>query len=420
MSANKQRPDDQPELSDGGNSGRQFPADVVVPELSRRTFLGSSLGAMAVASLPWAGAPIPTSWHWALHGKPGPGVTYGIGAVAVQDTTVSMASRPFVFVRGDDSHLYILWETPAGIWEWVDQGGKVDRPVGVIALGDDPNGNRPYAFVVRDGHLWVRWWNGTTWIWSDQGQPASVDVLDGLGAVTVALKRTLDLAPFAVVTGSDGNAWVNWWNVSSWNWYNMGSPGVAIASSMGVLAVPDERTGGESLQVYVWGGDRQLWLGVTDMVSTRWTALGGPPAVISGSAGAAIIIGASEVLSQPCCFVLSASHGDLWACQDGTWLNMGAPPSDHYAKIGLGARSVLDMNNGSQYALVFVTDGNNSVWACRWDGTNPVWEDHGNPTGHTIDAGIGITNTQTSPAAAWLPHAFMRTTDGLVCENWQQ
>ncbi|MCA2220936.1 hypothetical protein [Nonomuraea aurantiaca] len=377
---------------------------------------------MAVASLPWVGASIPTLWYWALRGKPGPGVTYGIGAVAVVDRNVSAASRPFVFVRADDSHLWILWKTPAGNWEWVDQGGKVDRPVGVIALDDNPNGHRPYAFVVQDRHLWVRWWNGLDWFWSDQGQPAGVDIFNGLGAVTLALKPTLDLAPFAVVTGSDGNGWVNWWNGSSWLWYNLGSPGVAIGSSMGVLAVPDERTGEQTLQVYVWGGDGQLWLGITDMVSTRWTALGHPryPAVISQPAGAAIIKSGPGQLSRPCSFVLSASTGDLWACQDDTWFELGAPPSDHYANIALGAISVPDPNNASQYARVFVTDGNNSVWVCRWDGAKPVWEDHGNSTGHIIDAGIGITNTHTSPAAAPMTHAFMRTSDGLVCENWEQ
>ncbi|MBT2227638.1 hypothetical protein [Nonomuraea sp. NEAU-A123] len=268
----------------------------------------------------------------------------------------------------------------------------------------------------------MNWWNGTTWIWSDQGQPPSVNLFRGLGAVTIALKPTMSPAPFAVVTGSDGNAWVNWWNGSSWLWYSMGSPGVAIGSSMGVLAVTDERTGEQSLQVYVWGGDGQLWLGVTDMVASRWTALGGPqyPAVIGGPAGAAIIKRGPGQLSQSCCFVLSVSTGNVWVCQDDSWLEVGAPPSDLYALAGLGAISVPDMNNNSQYALVFVTDGNNSVWACRWDGVKAVWEDHGNPTGRTIDAGIGITNTSASPGAAQLPHAFMRTTDGLVYENWQQ
>ncbi|MEV0630822.1 hypothetical protein [Nonomuraea wenchangensis] len=422
MSASEQRPDDQPMLSDDGNGGSRSPADVVIPELSRRAFLGTSLGAMALGSLSWAGAPIPTSWHWASRGKPGPGVTYGIGAVAVVDRTVSPASRPFVFVRAEDSRLWILWQKPDGSWEWADQGGKVDRPVGVISLDDRPEGNRPYAFVIRDQHLWVRWWNGTKWIWSDQGQPPRVNLLRGLGAVTVALKPTMSPAPFAVVVGSDGNAWVNWWDGSSWLWYSMGSPDVVgIGSSMGVLAVTDERTGEQSLQVYVWGSDGQLWLGVTDTVTSRWAALGGPqyPAVITGPIGAAIIKRGPGQLSQSCCFTLTTLN--VWVCQDDSWLEVGAPLSDHYAVSGLGAISVPDTDNDSQYALVFVTDGNNSVWACRWDGAKAVWEEHGNPTGRTIDAGIGITDTTyPSPGGAQLPHAFVRTTDGLVHENWEQ
>ncbi|MFD1544151.1 hypothetical protein [Nonomuraea guangzhouensis] len=379
---------------------------------------------MALSSLPWAGAPIPPSWHWAGRGNPGPGVTYGIGAVAVVDRNVSPASRPFVFVRAEDSHLWILWQRPDGIFEWVDQGGKVDRPVGVIALDDRPEGNRPYAFVIRDQHLWVRWWNGTTWLWSDQGQPPGVNLFRGLGAVTVALKPSMSPAPFAVVIGSDGNAWVNWWNGSSWLWHSMGTPGVVgIGSSMGVLAVTDERTGEQSLQVYVWGSDGQLWLGVTDTVYSRWTALGSPPypSIIGGPAGAAIIKRGPGQLSQACCFVLSGGTSNVWVCQDDSWLDVGAPLSDHYALASLGAISVPDSTNDSQYALVFVTDGNNSVWACRWDGVKAVWEDHGNPTGRTIDAGIGICNTTyPSPGGPPLPNAFVRTTDGLVYENWEQ
>ena len=44
-------------------------------------------------------------------------------------------------------------------------GGSVVGPVGVTTVNQ-----RPYAFVQSNtGHLWVNWWDGSAWHWSDQG-----------------------------------------------------------------------------------------------------------------------------------------------------------------------------------------------------------------------------------------------------------
>jgi hypothetical protein len=50
---------------------------------------------------------------------------------------------------------------------------NITAPVGVITVMDSPtSAQRPYAFVQgSDGNLWVNWWNGSQWNWSNQGKP---------------------------------------------------------------------------------------------------------------------------------------------------------------------------------------------------------------------------------------------------------
>ena len=82
------------------------------------------------------------------------------------------------------------------------------------------DGGRPYSFIKgSDSNLWVNWWNGSAWNWSNQGQPSGAGIVSSMGAITVDGGR-----PYAFIKGSDGNLWVNWWNGSAWNWSNQHTP----------------------------------------------------------------------------------------------------------------------------------------------------------------------------------------------------
>ena len=76
-------------------------------------------------------------------------------------------------------------------WYWFDHGMPanvtVSSSVGAIPVQDTPTASqRPYVFVVgSDGKLWLRWWDGNNWYWSDHGTPESKSVTRGLGAITV-------------------------------------------------------------------------------------------------------------------------------------------------------------------------------------------------------------------------------------------
>jgi hypothetical protein len=63
--------------------------------------------------------------------------------------TPTAAQRPYVFVRGSEGHLWLNWWDGAS-WHWsdrgVDAGTSLVGWVGVIAVRHDPNaGKRPYA-----------------------------------------------------------------------------------------------------------------------------------------------------------------------------------------------------------------------------------------------------------------------------------
>jgi hypothetical protein len=123
-------------------------------------------------------------------------------------TPVAPSIDPFFFQYDPDS---------GAAWHWADQGTpsgvSVSGPVGVLTVMDTPaSAQRPYAFVRgSDGHLWVNWWDGSTWHWADQGTPSGVSVSGPVGVLTVMDTPASAQRPYAFVQSSDGYLWVNWW-----------------------------------------------------------------------------------------------------------------------------------------------------------------------------------------------------------------
>jgi hypothetical protein len=174
-----------------------------------------------------------------------PPIAQSVGAITVD------GGRPYAFVKGSDGNLWVNWWSGSA-WGWSNQGRPggvaIAQSMGAITV----DGGRPYAFVTgSDGNLWVNWWSGSGWSWSNQGRPGGVAIAQPMGAITVDGGR-----PYTFVTGSDGNLWVNWWSGSAWGWSNQGRPGgVNIAQSMGAITVDGGRP-----YVFVTGSDGNLWV----------------------------------------------------------------------------------------------------------------------------------------------------------------
>src|SRR3984893_8871559 len=78
-------------------------------------------------------------------------------------------------------------------WHWSNQDKPpglviVAGPVGVTTVMDSPQAaQRPYAFVAgSDGNLWLNWWDGAQWHWSNQDKPPGLVIVAGpVGVTTV-------------------------------------------------------------------------------------------------------------------------------------------------------------------------------------------------------------------------------------------
>src|SRR5438128_12423840 len=101
-------------------------------------------------------------------------------------------------------------------WHWADEGtppGKtVKAGVGVLTVMDTPSAaQRPYAFVEgSDSHLWVRWWSATRWHCKDEGAlprttAFSSEVMRKYAVAVCTMQRRN-----AVDDGAGNHLWVRW------------------------------------------------------------------------------------------------------------------------------------------------------------------------------------------------------------------
>jgi hypothetical protein len=176
-------------------------------------------------------------------------------------------------------------------WQWSNQGMPqnivFDQEVSAVAVG-----NRPYAFVLGhdprgpgapdDRHLWMNWWDGTSWKWSDQGNPGPgrlFDWYEGISAVAANSR------PYAFIRGSlDEHLWMNWWDGTSWQWSDQGTP-----PGRRVLAgALDAVTAGNRTYVFTECDDAHVWVNWLDeQGSWHWSDQGSPPSGPPGSGGSA-------------------------------------------------------------------------------------------------------------------------------------
>jgi hypothetical protein len=328
---------------------------------------------------------------------PPPALVQSFGAITID------GGRPYAFASGTDGHLWVNW-WDGNVFNWSDQGTppravEIASPCGAITV----NGGRPYVFSFgNDGHLWVNWWDGGNWNWSDQGVPsASVAIQSSMGATTVDGGR-----PYAYVLGTDGHLWVNWWDGGNWNWSDQGAPStdVGIQASMGAITVDGTRP-----YVYALGTDGQLWSNWWDGASFHWSTQGVPSATvgIQSSMGAITVDG-----GRPYVYVLG-TDGHLWVnWWDGSsfqWSDQGVPSASVAIHSSMGATTV---DGGRPYAYVLGTDGH--LWANWWDGCSFQWSDQGVPSASEgIQSSMGAITVDGGR-----PYVYVRATDGHLWVNW--
>ncbi len=337
------------------------------------------------------------------------------------------SQRPYAFVKGSDGQLWLNWWDGAA-WHWSNQATppsvKIAASVGVLTVMDSPNAaQRPYAFVKgSDGQLWLNWWDGAAWHWSNQGTPPSVKIAASVGVLTVMDSPDAAQRPYAFVKGSDGQLWLNWWDGAAWYWSNQATPpSVKIAASVGVLTVMDSPNAAQRPYAFVKGSDGQLWLNWWDGAAWYWSNQATPPSVkIAASVGVLTVMDSPNAAQRPYAFV-KGSDGQLWLnWWDGAawhWSNQGTPPSVKIA-ASVGVLTVMDSPDAAQRPYAFVKGSDGQLWLNWWDGAAWYWSNQATPPSVKIAASVGVLTVMDSPNAAQRPYAFVKGSDGQLWLNW--
>jgi hypothetical protein len=267
------------------------------------------------------------SWPWTDSGVPSPtvGIGLSLGAVSVLDSFFNPNSgRPHVFVLGSDGHLWQCW-WDGGNWSWADVGvpsqtvGIMGAYGAVVAYENAMSGGRPYVFVLgTDVNLWQCWWDGGSWLWSNQGTPTpTTGIVASLGATVVDRPSR----PYSYVLGTDGHLWQNWWDDKTWHWNDVGVP----SATVGIAGAIGAGTSNLGPYTFVLGSDGNLWNAYWNGSGFQWDNHGKPTATV----GIERSMGTIAFQGEPLAFV-RGTDGHLWQNAKGSnsgswaWLDLGA------------------------------------------------------------------------------------------------
>jgi hypothetical protein len=324
-----------------------------------------------------------SAWNWADQGTP-PGTTVN-GTPGSISYSEGGQQRIYAFVRGNDGQLYVnYWDGSA--WNWQNQGSpsgtNVASSPSVITYSEG-GVQQIYAFVLgSDGALYVNYWNGSGWQWANQGTPAPRRNLNSQpSVVTFTQGGTQRIYAFAISDG--GGLYVNYWDGSAWNWTDQGTPpGTTLAGTPSATAYLV--SGSPRIYTFVGSVDGRVHVNYWDGSTWQWADQGNPfggaiftPAggAISYSTGGERIYAFTLYPVDPTEVLVNYWDGSAWQ-----WQNLGAPPTTGVARSDnrWSPLSVITYNEGSTDMIyAFLRWGNGRLYVLRWDGAEWAWFDQG-------------------------------------------
>lgn len=231
-----------------------------------------------------SGPPAMSGWRWADQGTPqNTSVASGPGAITYEEAGIN---RIYAFVEGNDGYLHVNYWDGSG-WQWANQGAPPNATVSntsphnngprVISYLDRAKVQRIYAFVRGANlHLYVNYWDGSSWRWADQGMPNTEGTIIGPGVIAPFAGGGIPLIGEAsdhliyVFTHSRGLA-VNYWDGSQWRWADQGTPpNTSVMSGNGVITFQDPESGKLKIYAFVVGYDGHLYVNYWDGSQWRW------------------------------------------------------------------------------------------------------------------------------------------------------
>lgn len=367
------------------------------------------------------------AWQWTDQKKPSSaiGVRATVGAVAVADAS-DAASRPYLFVRGYDSNLHLNWWSGTA-WQWDDQGtpagGSVIGSVGAVTVQDSASsGQRPYAFVIGDdSNLHVNSFDGAKWVWNNHDAPGGRRVREGVGVVTVRDTPSSAERPYAFVIGDDFHLWLNFWTGSVWTWTDLGTPpGHKVSRPIGVTTVRDTPSAGDRPYAFVITEDSTVWANSWSGTAWTWTDQGAPSGQrVRKGAGVVHVRDTPTAGERPYAFVIgydSQLYANVWTGSQWTWEPHNTP-SGRFVLGSVGAVTVADSPQRPTRPYVFVTGDDSQLYVRVWDATQWTWEAHNSPSTRVIERPGAVTTVRGSASAGQRPYAFVIADDSDVWSN---
>ncbi|RSO07044.1 hypothetical protein DMH18_26815 [Streptomyces sp. WAC 06783] len=351
-----------------------------------------------------------------------------MGAVAVTDTPGAEA-RPYVFVRGLDSHLHLNWWNGKS-WLWSDQGTpsghSLIESVGAVSVQESKGGaERPYAFVIADdSQLYSNFFDGSTFLWHGHDAPGGHLVREGVGALAVQDAGADKQRPYAYVIADDFRLWVNFSTGTKWEWADLGTPpGHTISRPIGVTTVRDSSTQGTRPYAFVITEDSKVWVNMWDGSAFGWGELGAPPGqLVRKGAGVVTVKDDQTSPERPYAFVIgydSQLYSIAWINAKWAWTPHQAP-SGRSVLDAVGAVTIADDATSSTRPYVFVTGDDSQMYVHAWISKKWSWEAHQGPGGPVIERPGAVTYARSGAGAGQRPYAFVITSNSSLWSNFWQ
>jgi hypothetical protein len=315
----------------------------------------------------------------------------------------SSIDRLVCFVTGNDGHLYDkFWD--GSRWVWEDQGTPPNGGVMGTSAVYQSSIDRLVCFVIgNDGHLYDKFWDGSQWVWEDQGLPNGAQANASIPPSAVYQSSIDRLVCFvtANVTSDINHLFDKFWDGSQWVWEDQGPLPSGAQFADASIPSPVYQSSIDRLVCFVIGNDGHLYDKFWDGSQWAWEDQGPLPggaqfAEFGGSPSAVY----QSSIDRLVCFLSGTDHlydkfwdGSQWVWEDQGTLPNGAvprpiPPSAVY-------QSSIDR------LVCFLSGSDDHLYDKFWDGSHWVWEDQGPlPNG-------------ASPT--WLSAVYQSSIDRLVC-----
>ncbi|MGQ0774202.1 MAG: hypothetical protein ACT4NY_07275 [Pseudonocardiales bacterium] len=201
---------------------------------------------------------------------------------------------------------------------------------------------RIYAFIQgENGHFFVRYSDGVTWRWADQGVPPGTTMSGAPSAITYAkgvkgawLKKQLI---YAFIRGANGHLFVNYWDGNVWKWADQGvPPGTTMSGAPAAITYRSFGVDPQQIYVFVRGANGHLFVHHWDGVTWKWIDQGVPPGTTMSGTPAAIAYSDFAESHHIYTFMRGANGRHFIHQRDGgtwKWVNQGLPPENTMNEI---------------------------------------------------------------------------------------